>query len=89
MSITRNGIITSMPSIKDVALAAGVSTATVSRVLANNSRVKEETRNRVLKAIDELRYRPVGGVPGSLLPVHPQVRAFLAQHGSAIRAAIR
>ena len=47
-----------MPSIKDVAQAAGVSTATVSRVLANNSRVKEETRVRVLKAIDELSYRP-------------------------------
>ena len=47
-----------MPSIKDVALAAGVSTATVSRVLANNSRVKEETKNRVLLAIDALGYRP-------------------------------
>lgn len=51
-------IIVFMPSIKDVALAAGVSTATVSRVLANNSRVKEETKNRVLLAIDALGYRP-------------------------------
>jgi len=58
MNITQNVIILPMPSIKDVASAAGVSTATVSRVLANNSRVKEETRDRVLKAISELNYRP-------------------------------
>ena len=58
MNFTQNDIILFMPSIKDVALAAGVSTATVSRVLANNSRVKEETKVRVLTAIDELGYRP-------------------------------
>lgn len=47
-----------MPSIKDVAQAAGVSTATVSRVLAGGVRVKEQTRQRVLSAIEELNYRP-------------------------------
>lgn len=47
-----------MPSIKDVAQSAGVSTATVSRVLANSSRVKEETRRRVLDAVEQLNYRP-------------------------------
>ena len=47
-----------MTSIKDVAKAAGVSTATVSRVLANNAPVRSETRKRVLKAIEELDYRP-------------------------------
>ncbi|MEW6285441.1 MAG: LacI family DNA-binding transcriptional regulator [Chloroflexota bacterium] len=47
-----------MPSIKDVAQIAGVSTATVSRVLAGSDRVKEETRRRVLNAVKELNYRP-------------------------------
>ena len=47
-----------MVSIKDVAKAAGVSTATVSRVLAKKSRIKDETRKRVLEAIEQLNYRP-------------------------------
>lgn len=47
-----------MTSIKDVAKAAGVSTATVSRVLANNAPVKTETRDRVLRAVADLNYRP-------------------------------
>lgn len=47
-----------MPSIKDVAQAAGVSTATVSRVLADKSKVKEGTREKVLAAVEQLKYRP-------------------------------
>ena len=47
-----------MPSIKDVAKIADVSTATVSRVLANHPRIKEETRQRVLGAVEQLNYRP-------------------------------
>lgn len=45
-------------TIYNVALAAGVSLATVSRVLNNPEKVKKETRERVLKVIDELGYRP-------------------------------
>ncbi len=47
-----------MANIKDVAMAAGVSTATVSRVLANHVSIKPETRARVLDAIAKLNYRP-------------------------------
>lgn len=47
-----------MATIKDVAQTAGVSTATVSRVLANNAPIKPETRERVLNAIAQLNYRP-------------------------------
>ncbi|MEM9795381.1 MAG: LacI family DNA-binding transcriptional regulator [Pseudomonadota bacterium] len=43
--------------IKDVALAAGVSTATVSRALSNPERVEKSTRDRVLKAVRATGYR--------------------------------
>ncbi len=47
-----------MESIKDVAREAGVSTATVSRVLAGKPHVSEKTRAQVLAAVDKLDYRP-------------------------------
>lgn len=47
-----------MPTIKDVAERAGVSIATVSHVLNNSAPVRESTRRRVLRAIQELGYRP-------------------------------
>lgn len=45
-------------TIKDVAKAAGVSTATVSRVINGNYNVSFEIEQKVLKAIDELKYFP-------------------------------
>ncbi|GAA2646063.1 MULTISPECIES: LacI family DNA-binding transcriptional regulator [Nonomuraea] len=47
-----------MARIKDVAAHAGVSVATVSRVLNDNPSVTEETRDRVYAAMKELRYVP-------------------------------
>lgn len=48
-----------MPAtIKDVAERAGVSLKTVSRVINHESSVQDGTRARVLKAIEELHYRP-------------------------------
>ncbi len=47
-----------MVKIKDVAAAAGVSTATVSRVLSDHPHVRPELRTRVLSAVAELEYRP-------------------------------
>ncbi|WP_152391814.1 LacI family DNA-binding transcriptional regulator [Paenibacillus guangzhouensis] len=44
--------------IKDVALRAGVSTTTVSRVLNGEKYVKDELKRRVTAAIDELGYAP-------------------------------
>ncbi len=46
------------PTLKDVAERAGVSYATVSRVLANKPHIREETRQRVLQAVQEIGYRP-------------------------------
>ena len=45
-------------NLEQVARRAKVSTATVSRVLNNASVVKNSTRARVLKAIEELKYHP-------------------------------
>ncbi|MFG2305813.1 LacI family DNA-binding transcriptional regulator [Actinacidiphila glaucinigra] len=47
-----------MASIKDVASRAGVSVATVSRVLNDHPAVRPDTRARVLEAVAELGYRP-------------------------------
>ena len=47
-----------MVSIKQVAEAAGVSTATVSRVLTNQPYVRPELRERVMAAVAALGYRP-------------------------------
>jgi DNA-binding LacI/PurR family transcriptional regulator len=49
---------TRAPNIRDVARAAGVSYQTVSRVLNDSPSLRPETRDRVLRAIDELGYRP-------------------------------
>jgi LacI family transcriptional regulator len=47
-----------MANIKQVAERAGVSSATVSRVLAGSAPVTEAYRERVLQAVAELGYRP-------------------------------
>ena len=47
-----------MITIRDVARQAGVSVATVSRVLNNSSVVTPETREAVLQAVESLGYRP-------------------------------
>src|ERR1700736_6508550 len=48
------------PSVYEVARLAGVSTATVSRVLAGHERVLPGTRDKVLTAVSELGYVPSG-----------------------------
>lgn len=47
-----------MATIKDVAKKAGVSVATVSRVINGGDTVKEETKKQVLAAVSELNYSP-------------------------------
>src|SRR5687767_5936211 len=49
-----------MSTMKDVAKLSGVSTATVSRVLTNNSNMSPETRERVEQVIKQLNYVPNG-----------------------------
>ena len=50
--------IRSAPTLEDVAKAAGVSTATVSRCLNSPERLVESTRKRVMTAVEQLGYTP-------------------------------
>lgn len=45
-----------MTTVRDVAIAAGVSRATAARVIANPEMVAEETRQRILKVMEDLGY---------------------------------
>ena len=45
------------PTMADVARRAGVSHQTVSRVLGDHPNVRDETRDRVLRAIEQMGYR--------------------------------
>lgn len=47
-----------MANIKEVAKLAGVSTSTVSRALSNKVHVEQDTRERVMRAVRQLGYRP-------------------------------
>ena len=62
-----------MANIRDVARLAGVSPATVSRVLTNNQtyKITNETRENVLRAVTELGYTPL--IKKSDRPEHPAV----------------
>lgn len=53
-----DGFEKSIPTLADVARAAGVSTATVSRCLNSPDQVVGKTRERVLKAVQRLGYAP-------------------------------
>ncbi|MNB79320.1 HTH-type transcriptional regulator DegA [compost metagenome] len=46
------------PTIYDVAREAGVSIATVSKVLNNNGRISDKTREKVSRVMEELNYQP-------------------------------
>jgi LacI family transcriptional regulator len=67
--------------ITDVAAAAGVSTATVDRVLNDRPNVRAATRQRVLAAAAELRYLPESELLRSLQPA-PMPLAFLLPAGT-------
>ncbi len=49
-------------TIKDIAQLAGVSTATVSRVLSGKDKVKVETRDHVLSIVEEYDYNPASNL---------------------------
>ena len=72
-------------SMADIAAHAGVSTATVSRVFNGVGQVSEETRRRVLTAIDELGYdRP----PSEHTPSTPTIGVIVPELTNPIFASI-
>ncbi|WP_442956474.1 LacI family DNA-binding transcriptional regulator [Paenibacillus sp. YIM B09110] len=87
-----------MISRKEVAKLAGVSEATVSRVLNNVGPMKEETRERVLRAAAEIGYVPnalaqqfarrKSGNIGVILPFVPKVHLFSTYYFSEILSGI-
>jgi len=54
----KDGVLMNKATIYNVAYTANVSLATVSRTLNNPEKVKPETRDRVLRVIKELGYKP-------------------------------
>lgn len=67
----------SRPTIIDVAAQAGVSRQTVSRVINNKGEVSDETRTRVLAAIEELGYRP-SAIARSMVAGHTRTLGCIA-----------
>jgi len=85
-------------SRKDVAKLAGVSEATVSRVMNNTGPIKPETREKVLRAAEQLGYelnalaqqlaRQKSGNLGVILPHVPKVHLFSTYYFSEILSGI-
>lgn len=46
------------PTIYDIAKAAGVSAATVSKVINNTGRISDKTKKKILNLVGELKYQP-------------------------------
>lgn len=76
---TRGPARVSTVNMKDVAKRAGVSSSTVSRVIAQSSAVQPETRDRVLEAMKELDY-VVNGLAQSMLGRGSRAVGFLVSH---------
>ena len=63
-------------TLRDVAKAAGVSVATASRVFNGKNTVRKDTRDRVLKAADELHYT-VNTLAKSMMGNGPRLLAYI------------
>lgn len=64
-------------NIYDVAQKADVSISTVSRVLNNQTNVNDETRQRVVQAIEELNFKPNVSARGLVMRNNNMIQMFL------------
>ncbi len=62
------------PTIPDLAEAAGVSVATVNRVLSGAANVRLATRERVQKAAEEIGFYGVGSIQARVAAARPHLR---------------
>ncbi|MEO5845051.1 MAG: LacI family DNA-binding transcriptional regulator [Caldimonas sp.] len=83
-SVTSRSV--SFPTINDVAAAAGVSTATVSRVLNRPQTVRDTLRQRVIEAVVRLGYVPHAGARSLMLNRSGTVGAIFPTVDNAIFA---
>jgi len=72
--------VTKAPTVYDVAAHAGVSIATVSRVLRRPDDVRPETRGRVMESVRSLGYVPSGAARGLAGRRHGVLGLFLPGH---------
>ena len=68
------------PTAADVAKAAGVSVATVDRVLNGRERVREETARRVYEAAQKVGYHAIAVIEQRLKAELPEVRFAFVLH---------
>ncbi|MSU88029.1 substrate-binding domain-containing protein [Rhodobacteraceae bacterium 2CG4] len=71
---------TSRPTIKDIAIEAGVSTATVDRVLNGRVQVREETVRKVADAAHRIGYHARGLIDQRLSPAVPKMTFGFVLH---------
>ncbi len=68
------------PTIADVAAAAGVSVATVDRVLNGRERVREQTARQVFEAASRIGYHAAGLIAQRIRPEAPPLRLGVVLH---------
>ncbi len=73
-----------MITIRDVARQAGVSVATVSRVLNNSALVSPETRELVLQAVSQLDTSAMQQFEGAGLSLHLSQKLAALLHGEIL-----
>lgn len=73
-----------LPGVAEVAALAGVSTATVDRVLNRRGGVRQATAQRVVQAAGELGYLPADGLAATLAPAPLRVMFLLPRNTSRV-----
>jgi DNA-binding LacI/PurR family transcriptional regulator len=74
--------------IRDIAVRAGVSVSTVSRALNSKDDISRETRQRVLRVVEELHYTPSSVARGLILGRTKTLGVIVADNATPVNAEI-